>query len=51
MKENEIIKFEVEAVLGESRERIVDKEDIEAIKPHNKGGKGLYCSIILWIST
>jgi len=47
MKENEIIKFEVEAVLGESRERIVDKEDIEAIKPHNKGEKGyiavLYC--------
>jgi len=47
MKENEIIKFEVEAVLGESRKRIVDKEDIEAIKPHNKGEKGyfavLYC--------
>ena len=30
----------MEAVLGESRERIVDKEDIEAIKPHNKGEKG-----------
>jgi len=47
MNENEIINFEVEAVLGKSRERVVDKEDIEAIKPHNKNEKGyiavLYC--------
>jgi len=47
MKENEIIKFEVEAILGKSRERIVNREDIEAIEPHNKNEKGyiavLYC--------
>jgi len=47
MKENEIIKFEVEAVLGKSKMKIVDKEDIEAIKPHNKGEEAyiavLYC--------
>jgi len=47
MKDNEIIKFEVEAVLGKSRKRFVDKEDIEAIKPHSKSEKGylavLYC--------
>ena len=54
MKENEIIKFEVEALLGKSRERIVDKKDIEAIKPHNKSEKGyiavLYCRFPLkWL--
>lgn len=47
IKENKTIKFEVEVVLGESRKRIIDKEDIEAIKPHNKDEKGyiavLYC--------
>ncbi|MCL0099197.1 hypothetical protein M1O16_05135 [Dehalococcoidia bacterium] len=47
MKENKIIKFEVEAILGKSRERVVDGEDIEAVKPHNKNEKGyiavLYC--------
>lgn len=47
MKENKIIKFEVEAVLSKSRERTVNKEDIEAIEPHNKNEKGyiavLYC--------
>lgn len=47
MKENEIIKFEVETASYKSREKTVDKENIEAIKPHNKSEKGyfavLYC--------
>jgi Holliday junction resolvase len=46
-KENDIIKFEVETVLGNSRKRVVDIEDIEAINPYNKNEKGyiaiLYC--------
>ena len=54
MKENKIIKFEVEAMLGKSRERIVNREDIEAIEPHNKNEKGyiavLYCRFPLeWL--
>ena len=45
IKENKIIKFEVEAILGKSRARAVDREDIEAIKPCNKNEKG-YIAIL-----
>ena len=47
IKENKIIKFEVETIVGKSRKRAVKKEDIEAIKPHDRNEKGyiavLYC--------
>jgi hypothetical protein len=53
-KENDIIKFEVETVLGNSRKRVVNIEDIEAIKSNNRNEKGyiamLYCKFPLeWL--
>lgn len=48
-KGNRYIRFEVEAILGNSRKRVIDKENIEAIKPLNKNEKGymvfLYCNL------
>lgn len=38
--ENRRIKFEVEAVVGKARKRVVEREDLEAIKPSNKNDKG-----------
>jgi len=46
MKENEIIKFEVEAILGKSRERTVNRADIEAIEPHNKKNEKGYIAVL-----
>lgn len=47
IKEDEIIKFEVETIVNKSRERDVKREDLEAIKPYDRNEKGyiavLYC--------
>lgn len=40
--ENKRIKLEVEAAVGKARKRIIDEEDIEAIKPNNKNEKGYF---------
>ena len=40
--ENKRIKLEVEAAVGKARKRIIDEEDIEAIKPTNKNEKGYF---------
>lgn len=40
--ENTRIKLEVEAAAGKARRRIIDEEDIEAIKPNNKNEKGYF---------
>lgn len=47
--ESRYIRFEVEAISGKARKCIIDKEDIEAIRPLNKNEKGflafLCCSL------
>jgi hypothetical protein len=40
--ENKRIKLEVEAAVGNARRRIIDEENIEAIKPNNKNEKGYF---------
>ncbi len=40
--ENRRIKLEVEAAVGRSRKRIINKEDIEAINPSNENEKGYF---------
>ena len=40
--ENKRIKYEVEALMGKTRKRIIDGDDIEAIKPQSLNEKGYF---------